>query len=799
MASFYSILPGLQPSQQDILNAELLALQIIQAQYPDLDLREGTGLRDLVLRPSAMMLALCKLGIDYYFAQNTITGVTDDTATDIVDNILSNWFITRNLGTRAIINVRLYFAKQKNISLTTDVFFSPDNVSNFYPQAAITYASGALTYDSFQNEYYVDVNLQAESEGTQYNIGSGSLLYFSNFDPYFLHAEINYLVDSSVASETNTQFVTRAETAISTRNLINNPSIASNLQIEFNYLNQIVSKGMGDPEMIRDQIQAVFTGQLPQLITQLTSSGSTATAVLANHGYNSGQTVTITGASPTTYNGSYTITVIDVSNFTYQMATAATNCTVLPSVQAVNAPLLIHNGGMVDVYCGNSIATSVVQVTTDAFGNADLTGAIYAFERSAISGGSSNDTVPIEATVVASTTTLEPASGLIQVAAINHGLTTGQVVTVVGLSQTIAIQTISCSGIAVTVVAAAHGLSSGTSVTVQGVTPATYNGTYTINVVDANTFNYIVSFNIGTPGTGTAMSIANPSVAGNFSVNVLGVNAFNILMPGLWINGVSVNAIVITYAVPFTFHNKYLQSQIIGSLTCVGTTVTATIPNHGITANRYITITNSADPGYNGTFLVTNALSKDQLQFTVPTTLSNDAGVNAVCTSVIPWYDYGFSSRQDLTVSFGSQYANSTASFTISYFDTVDSVQTYLEDSTNRVLCGDLLARGFNFYLLDLTVTGYNGTSPDATVITNSVTAFLGDMNPGDTLILSDLMAQLSVDGITNIKTPIGVNFTQYTRDLITPITGSISDYLDPNDSTNIFLLNTVSTTNQTV
>lgn len=798
MANFYSVLPGLQPSAQDILEAELLAKQILEAQYPDLDLREGTGLRDMVLRPSAMLLALVRLGIDYYFAQNTIAGVNDTTPTSIVDNILSNWFINRNLGTRAVISARLFFAKQKNVSLTTDIFFSTDNISKFFPQAAVTFSSGTLTYDAFQNEYYVDVDLVAEAEGTQYNIGSGSLLYFSNFDPYFLHAEINFLKDTSVSSETNEEFITRAQNAISTRNLINDPSISSNLQNTFNFLDKIVSIGMGDPEMIRDQIQAVFTGQLAQLITQLTSSGTTATATLANHGYNSGQTVTIAGGAPTTYNGSYTITVIDSSHFTYQMATAATNVTVLPTVQAVNSPLLIHNGGMVDVYCGNTIATSIVQVTTDDFGDADLTGAIYNFTRSSVSGGSSDDTIPFLATISASSTTVAANLGLVHVASTSHGLSTGQMVTVSGLVETLPITSISCSAITVTVISANHGLTSGTSVTIQGVTPIQYNGTFPINVVDANTFNYIVAFNIATPGSGSSMLIANPSLAGQFSVNVLSANAFDIVMPGLWTNATVTNNIVINYAVPFTFKNKNTQSQAITALTCTGTTVTVTIPNHGITENRYVTIRGATPSDYNGTWLVTNALNKDQFQFTVPVTIGSP-GSNAVCDSVIPWFDYGFSSRQDLVVSFGSLYANQTASFQISFFDNVDSVQSYLENSTNRVLCGDLLARGFNFYLIDLSVTGYNGVSPDATVITETTKNFFSNMNPGDTLILSDLMAQLSLAGITNIKTPLGVAYTHYTRDLIPATTGMITDYLDPADRTNIFILNTVTTNNQTV
>ena len=64
MADLYSVITGIQPDQQDIVEAELFARQILEAKFPDLDLREGTAIRDLVLRPSALLLAICKKGFN---------------------------------------------------------------------------------------------------------------------------------------------------------------------------------------------------------------------------------------------------------------------------------------------------------------------------------------------------------------------------------------------------------------------------------------------------------------------------------------------------------------------------------------------------------------------------------------------------------------------------------------------------------------------------------------------------------------------------------------------------------------
>jgi len=52
-------------------------------------------------------------------------------------------------------------------------------------------------------------------------------------------------------------------------------------------------------------------------VTALTSSGTTCTATVSSHGYATGDRVTIEGASPTTYNGTFRIIVSDDDTFTY--------------------------------------------------------------------------------------------------------------------------------------------------------------------------------------------------------------------------------------------------------------------------------------------------------------------------------------------------------------------------------------------------------------------------------------------------------------------------------------------------
>jgi hypothetical protein len=569
----FSYLPGLEVSENELLEAELATQQILKAQYPTLDLREGTALRDLAIRPNASLLGLINKALVFYFQNNSVSDVTDATPQIFVDRLMSNWFLERKVGVKAVINARLYFAKQKSVNLYSDIFFSTDGVLKFFPLTSLTYAGSQMVFEAEANQYYLDVDLLAEQAGVTYNITTGSLLYFSNFDPYFLRAEINYLRETAQNIETNTQFIDRAKSAISTRNNINVPSIEANLTDYFTALKAVKTVGFGDPEMVRDQIKVLVPG--------------------------------------------------------------------------VTDPVWIHNGGYVDVYCRTPVASSIVQLTTNGSGKVDITGSVFKFERSLVSGGAADDTMPA-----------------------------GQA---------------------------------------------------------------------------------------------------------------------------FTWANSNLLTVTPTSITRTGTDATVTYANHGLMVHDRVTIAGAVQTAYNGTFVVSSVTGRDTFTYTVAGSPATPATGTLTLKYVDRYNALGFSDRQSITVDFGVGQPNKTVSFVIHYHENVDGIQGYLSDPGRRVLCGDLLARGFNLTMLDLTITAYNGPAPDAETCNTVAIAYLDSLAPGQPFVMSDLLAQLYAKGITTIKTPLGVTYTKYWRDLLGTTTGTITDVYNPDDTTNIFMVNSVNTTSEVI
>ena len=344
MADIFSVMSELELSSDDIQQAETFAQQYLEAKFPTVDFRQGTGVRDLVIRPNAVMVALVKKYIEIYFENGTLASVTNDTPQEVVNGILSNFFINRNTGSFATVKARLYFLFQNgipsNVSLPTSAFFSTDNTRLFYPSSPIfaqplkdgdTPISGNvyLSYDSSEELWYFDTDLSSQSSDEEFNdLTEGDLLYFTLFNPYFVKGKILYMSEPAVREETNIEMVNRSYNSISTRNLINDPSITSRITDVYNYVKYMKVVGMGDPDMWRDyvQVEGIFDNPATEIADK------------------------------------------------YR----------------------IHLGGSVDIYADTAFRTTVVQLTMDKTGVTELTGPIFDIYRSDMSGGVDADTIPLD-------------------------------------------------------------------------------------------------------------------------------------------------------------------------------------------------------------------------------------------------------------------------------------------------------------------------------------------------------------------------------------------------------------------
>lgn len=247
----------------------------------------------------------------------------------------------------------------------------------------------------------------------------------------------------------------------------------------------------------------VSTPGAPQAVSSITRGGTVATVTLSGHGFLQGQSVTITGAAQTQYNGTFAITLIDANSFSYPVvegptspagggtATVGSTSRTIEAYNSNPTPGVVRAAGSttVTVTTTSNHGFSTGNVVTIA-GVRDATGALISEYNigpvSLTKTGNKSFTYTISAT-----TPTTPATGTI----LADGSTSPKT-----------ISSLTRSGTSVTATVVGHGFVNGETVSIGGTAGTNeggYIGSFVISGVTANTFNYSVVTTPASPATGT--------------------------------------------------------------------------------------------------------------------------------------------------------------------------------------------------------------------------------------------------------------------------------------------------------
>lgn len=263
------------------------------------------------------------------------------------------------------------------------------------------------------------------------------------------------------------------------------------------------------------QVSLLTTTTNVKTITSITYVSTTATVTTAiAHSLVTGQWVSMSGVTPTQYNGVYKIIVTSPTTFTYVMGvTPGGNATVVGTyaigistpvntlmnyTQNTTYKLFGAAGSIIYETKTNPATVAYSGITSDKFQTVNMTNTAGHF---LVACNGSDPTMIYDGSnwfKVATTTTAQTISTITHVGAVAT-LTT----------------------------ASAHGLITGNRVTISGATSSEYNGTYVITVTGANTFTYTMA---STPA-------ANATVVGSYTtIGITGVDSSTFINVNLFKN-----------------------------------------------------------------------------------------------------------------------------------------------------------------------------------------------------------------------------------------------------------------------
>ena len=118
----FEVFASTQVTSEEVLQAELLAERVLSAKFPTLDLREGSGLRDALVRPNATFLAMMRKALLQYDTDRYLSNMDDNTPEALVDSQLGNFFLRRKEGSSSEVVIRVRFGHDLPVDTVTIPF-----------------------------------------------------------------------------------------------------------------------------------------------------------------------------------------------------------------------------------------------------------------------------------------------------------------------------------------------------------------------------------------------------------------------------------------------------------------------------------------------------------------------------------------------------------------------------------------------------------------------------------------------------------------------------------------------------
>lgn len=249
-------------TEEDLVYAKNALIQLLLDAGYEGTMEDGTAVYDLLIKPNALLYTILQKDITKAKAYLSLDkakeakDILGDEYDKVVDDILSNWFVTRKTGRSSRGIVRCYFSKPLEVLQITpeNTYFTIDNLkyipegsSNFTKENFVKRDTGTV----LTTTVYLDIPV-VSVDATDNKVTMGSTVVGSVNSMYYLKAEIPFEFTHGESMEDSETFINRSKDVITTRELISYKAIKTVLINEFDNLSDVFIAGYGDTELVRD-------------------------------------------------------------------------------------------------------------------------------------------------------------------------------------------------------------------------------------------------------------------------------------------------------------------------------------------------------------------------------------------------------------------------------------------------------------------------------------------------------------------------------------------------------------------
>lgn len=238
----------------------------LQELNPSLDLKRGV-FKDIVAYYHAVLETAIRTNLERYQSARSLQQINANAVaadSTVVDEVLSNWGVTRKTGTRAIGSVTVEISQARSVTIPANFTFSVNGLTYVATQTFTSRTSEGQISNPVTDRLLVQlsngnwaftIEVEAEDVGSKYKLNAGDTLNPDRTVVSFVASYATSTFNDGLDAETNEQLIADLQLGLAAKALSNRTNMRSYLR-SIPALNLVTNQsivGYGDAEMLRDQ------------------------------------------------------------------------------------------------------------------------------------------------------------------------------------------------------------------------------------------------------------------------------------------------------------------------------------------------------------------------------------------------------------------------------------------------------------------------------------------------------------------------------------------------------------------
>lgn len=229
-------------------------IERIKAQDPEIDVREGSGVYDLLINPLSSILSAYQTDHIKIKNRQGITNIEELTESEL-DAVAANYLAKRNTGNLSQGYIKMYFRTPKSVTIPRGTKFTDESgLLEFETVNAYDISKYQMSKNlsDFPNYDTGPIFVQAVSPGAEYNIPAGSISNIKTgaISPLKVNNTEAFALGDD--SETNPEFLERLKNNLYNLSLGSPNGLKTQIKEQKSSVVDVEIIGAGDRLMVRD-------------------------------------------------------------------------------------------------------------------------------------------------------------------------------------------------------------------------------------------------------------------------------------------------------------------------------------------------------------------------------------------------------------------------------------------------------------------------------------------------------------------------------------------------------------------